>query len=214
MEKHTSFATADFKDEPQSAAGNAFIRAFIAVSIGAETLARIEKVQMELQKPDVKAKWVSPETMHLTLLFLGDIPAPLAATAADALDSVAADFAPFSFAVAGLRLIGGRRSPRMIWAEVWQEAEILLIQARLAAKFDALGFSLEKRPFKPHLTLARIKQVDDPGGLEKIIAQHLKTEFGKVRVDRLLLIKSTLLPDGPLHDIIHAARLGGRGENT
>ena len=80
------------------------------------------------------------------------------------------------------------------------------VAARLRSGLRAAGFALEERPFRAHLTLARVK----PGG-ERAASRALgaapQGEIGRMRVDRLCLVQSQLSPQGAKHSVVDEIHL-------
>jgi RNA 2',3'-cyclic 3'-phosphodiesterase len=116
---------------------------------------RIERLAKAI--PDVR--WVDPESLHLTLVFLGDLNDAQLASATAAASDAAGSHPPFALRLAGLGTFGSARSPRVVWVGLaGEKARLLALQAALADGLAARGFPREDRPFTPHLTLARIKK--------------------------------------------------------
>lgn len=196
----------------QEPAGSEYVRAFIAIDTTDEVKQKLGRVQEELQRLDAGVKWVAPENMHFTLVFLGDIPSGKAAPVAQAMDRVGAVSCGFSYEVAGLGFFGSRSSPRVIWAGIRADPALPAIQTSLCAELRKLDITLEDRPFKPHLTLGRVRSVRNTDAFLRKIQSHVDTSFGEVRADPMLLIRSVLTPRGPEYSILHRACLGARGE--
>jgi RNA 2',3'-cyclic 3'-phosphodiesterase len=116
-------------------------------------------------------RWVTPDSLHLTLRFLGNLqPAALEAVR-DRLDDVRA--APFRLALDGRGVFGPRATPRVVWLGVEEGRDAC---AALAASVEdacrAAGMGPEERPFRAHVTLARqlgererLPALPDPPGL-------------------------------------------------
>lgn len=180
----------------------ATLRTFVAVPLPDSYQNMMAEVAGRL-KPGLKSKlsWTKPGNWHLTLKFLGDTPEEKLPEIEDALARV--EFGPFAFqAGAGgffPPLAGKRPRPRVMWVgcvKGWKES------ASLAAAVDKaltpLGYKPEKRPFSPHLTLARIKWADaDPW--DRIVEELKKFSWPELTVDRFELIKSELGPKGPTY---------------
>jgi len=186
------------------------IRAFIAMEISEEVRAKLSGLQTDLQKLYAEARWVRCDDMHLTLVFLGEIAEDIVDVIAGAMDEVAKNAVPFSYEIAGLGFFGPPRAPRVIWAGAKGNIQPLLsAQSALVTSLKELGFTLEERPFAPHLTLARLKF---PKHVERLVTeiQRRKDEaFGSVQVDRIILMKSQLASKDERYVLLHSSRLGG-----
>ena len=110
-------------------------------------------------QPEVPgARWTPPEKMHLTLHFLGDVPETDVAPPEWALSEVQGR--AFPLAVEGLDAFPNRRSARVLVAQVSLPQGLALLHGQVGAALERAGFTLERRPFRPHLTLARFKGAD------------------------------------------------------
>jgi 2'-5' RNA ligase len=101
-------------------------------------------------------RWTPPPRWHLTLLFLGAVPAALLAPLTSAVGPAVAGTAPMSLQLAGAGRFGSRRRPTVYWAGLSGNVdELAALAARLAAAARALGLPVEDRPFRAHLTVGR-----------------------------------------------------------
>lgn len=187
---------------------NIMLRLFIAVDIGDEVRGLLAPEITHLKKSFPKVKWVSPENIHLTLAFLGDVPGEQAEGISHALNTLGELFTPFSMNVTGLGTFGPPRSPRVIWAGIGTGTrEAIALQAMLASELRALDFTPETRPFSPHLTIGRVKSSRDAEGLPGKLAACSGTYYGTIKADHLRLMRSELLPQGPIYTVVHEAKL-------
>lgn len=184
-----------------------FLRLFVAVDIGASVRAALAERIRLLRRTHPRVKWVAAENIHLTLAFLGEVPAERVDGIGSAMDAVAAGFPVFSCGVRGLGWFGSPRSPRVVWAGFEPEPELLRMQAGVAAALRDLGFVPEDRPFHPHLTLGRVKSPRDAEGLAAVLQPCGDQEIGRMAVDRILTLRSTLLPRGPEYTVLREAPL-------
>jgi 2'-5' RNA ligase len=132
-------------------------RLFVALEIGATAQRRVADEQTRLAEtmPGSSLRWVKPDHLHLTLVFIGEVPDERAAQAI-AVMGVPLPHPPFRFELGGLGAFPPRGAPRALWMAVTSGAEdVIQVQASVAARLDALGVERERRPFSPHLTLAR-----------------------------------------------------------
>ncbi|RKH53637.1 RNA 2',3'-cyclic phosphodiesterase [Corallococcus llansteffanensis] len=167
------------------------MRLFTAVTLGETLTAEVERGIERLRAHAPGLKWVRPEGVHLTLLFLGDVdPARLPLLQA-ALTPLGPRHAPFVLSVAGGGTFGAATHPRVLWADVRGDtAALKALQADVARALEPLGFMSEHAEYTAHLTLARAKK---PRGDAALLAcaRALATEsWGEGRVDRLVLFES------------------------
>ena len=184
------------------------LRVFIALNVDAAARAKLGTAQQALRSLPCRIGWVAPANLHLTLLFLGDIlPESLPAVKC-AVDETAADIAAFAFQLKGLGCFGPSTRPRVIWAgtELGKEQARALYE-RLALPLKAAGFFWDAREFAPHVTLGRVRSGQGAGRLLAALEEWRQFDFGTSPADRLLLIQSRLLPQGPEYAVLHTANL-------
>jgi 2'-5' RNA ligase len=178
------------------------MRLFIAIDLDDDARAAIAGEQRRLKAAfdDSRSaiKWVRPEQMHLTLVFLGEVPETRAPAIVDAISEPVAQ-APFDLTFAGLGVFPPRGAPNVLWVGAASgEAESIALQRQLADRVQRVGIAVERRPFHPHLTLARWKTsrgADRARALEGVRHDPIAT----VRVDHATLYQSRLSSAGPAY---------------
>lgn len=177
------------------------MRTFVAVEISKEsTLSAIAKLQSELK---IKAKPVSKENMHFTLLFLGEISDDMAPKIMESLNSVS--FNPIEMKLIGVGAFPNTRSPRVVWLGVDKDAAKNLVElaAQVEEKLRPLGYRSDK-PFNPHLTIFRIKdRVDD---ISHELGKFRSAEIGHETISELKFKKSILTPTGPIYSDLQVVK--------
>ncbi len=183
------------------------IRLFIALPLEKPVKDRLGQIIADFKQKGGSVKWVKPENTHLTLRFLGDTDEKLLAKIKTEIDAVASTHPPVATSI---NIIGGfpnLNRPRVIWVGIEKEIESLAKMARqMELKIRTLGFEKESRPFKAHLTLARVRE---PRGNERLFEylQGYKLEEIPIHFDRIVLFKSTLTSQGPIYERLHEAPL-------
>jgi RNA 2',3'-cyclic 3'-phosphodiesterase len=177
-------------------------RAFVALTLPEALREYLRGVQRCLSDNGVRARWVQPASMHLTLKFLGQLPLHQVAAVIAALDRVADDCPPLQLTADELGGFPHRYRPRVLWMGIGGEHERLCgLQEAIEAALATLGWSPEKRPYRGHLTLARAK---GQRPLDKNVGDILTrcTPRGAMafQADRLVLFRSRLQPGGAVHD--------------
>jgi RNA 2',3'-cyclic 3'-phosphodiesterase len=189
------------------------LRLFVAIELPANALDALNRLQHELQRDPALARlrWVRPEGIHLTLKFLGAVPADKQRDMEAAVGRSVAGVPPFELTLGKLGTFGSKRSPRVLWIDVTGDTQPLArLQSQVEREFAALRFATESRPFAPHLTLARVpeeraREVADP--LANAVASH-QPPRATIRAEELALMKSDLRPGGAVYTQLFAARLG------
>lgn len=170
------------------------MRTFVAVEIHNETvLDDITKLQSEL---GIKANPVKKQNMHFTLLFLGEITDEAVENVKKALADIA--FKPIELEFTHIGVFPNPRSPRVIWIGTNESASEQLVElaAQVEKKLAPLGFKSDK-PFKPHLTIFRIKnRIDD---ISTKLGKYMQLNLGKDVISELKFKKSILTSNGPIY---------------
>ena len=184
------------------------IRAFIAVELPATVISLLAKVQQDLKSSGLRAKWVRPENIHLTLKFLGNINAGDIHKIGSAMSDAAADFAPATLAVGGIGVFPGLKRPRVIWVGLGGQIQLLIdLQRKLEDNLAAIGYPKEKRPFKGHLTLGRIKKAVNANVMRQIMREFADVGGDEFAAVRIILFKSDLKPSGPIYSQLQQVTL-------
>jgi RNA 2',3'-cyclic 3'-phosphodiesterase len=123
------------------------------------------------------------------------------------LNQVSKQFSSFSFELEGLGFFKNREKPRVLFANI-KEGEVLqLLAAEIDNRLSTFGFEPEKRPFKPHLTLARIKFLKNKKAFYQAVEKYRETLFQSVNIYELIFYRSILRPEGPEYLSINKFKL-------
>ena len=184
------------------------IRSFIAFELPAGVISLLDNVQQELKSLRLKARWVRPQNIHLTLKFLGNIkPADIEDIGGAMADAVR-DCAPFTLTVGGIGFFPGIKRPRVIWVGLGGAKPTLLnLQRNLEDRLATVGFPKEKRSFKAHLTLGRIRQAVNPNTVGQAMQDYSDLGNLQFTADRIILFKSDLKPSGAVYSQLKQADL-------
>ena len=188
------------------------IRTFIAIELNEEVRQAIHSTITRYQGlvPAGCVKWVSAKNLHLTLKFLGDTPVDVIPSIQDNLDKLAQSSTGFQFTAAAAGMFPSARKPRVIWIGLDSKTELAGLSKRLDDVLEPLKIKREERPFSPHLTIGRVFQgvaEEQLIKLGEIILRNQPGTIGKVLVDHISLVKSELLPAGPVYTILHRSLL-------
>jgi 2'-5' RNA ligase len=178
------------------------MRLFIAIELPGNVRSALAGEQVRLRALCSESRgirWTAPESLHLTLKFLGEVAPDRVPAVIEALKGVG-DFAPFEVEVGGFGFFPDSKRPRVFWAGFEAPAVLGELARRVDAALARLGFPREDRPFTPHLTLARFREPRGDPALQKGIDHSGKTSLGRFQVDRFFLFESHLLPSGARHE--------------
>ncbi len=155
-------------------------------------------------------RWVRPESVHLTLKFLGDVPVGAIPAIHQALRQAAEGLVTFSVSARGLGCFPNATRPRVLWMGLDDpRRELLQLQRRIGSTLAALGISAEERPFRPHLTLARARGTRVGEELDALLSEYKNHVFGDLFVSQIHLMRSDLYEKGAVHTPLHSVALQG-----
>lgn len=193
------------EDEEKSSGLSAnLLRLFIAVELPPDVKTSLLEFQERLKRgaqfTGAHPTWIQPQNLHLTLAFLGDQKAQCIPPISDAMRTAAAATNGFSLRLKGLELFPNPKAPKVLSIEVQGQVQKLMsMQQLLVEQLEHAGFKLETRPFRPHLTLARIKSAKGVSGLRDLARSHSAMAAGEFEVPDIVLFQSTLSSEGPTY---------------
>ena len=185
------------------------LRSFLAIELPKAILQNIEGVQEDLKSSHADVRWVSPEKIHLTLKFFGNIEESRIEPIVESIEGPIRTTPPFPLTIRGMGAFPHLKNPRVVWVGLVDGNGMLApFQRKLEVQFEEIGFQAEDRPFHPHLTLGRMRSSRGKEELIGRIEKHREEEFGDFQVERLLLFKSDLKPAGPIYTPLRELMLG------
>ena len=184
-------------------------RVFIAIELPSVVRKSLSDHIHGLRKalPDVHASWSREENLHLTLKFLGDIPPTRVEALSRAAEQSTRNLHPFELRVAGCGSFPPRGTPRVLWIGIDDQQSLLdRLYGALENNCAEEGFGRERRPFNPHLTIARIRR---PLGARSLAELHNQTGFERMAfaVEELRVIRSELSSEGSRYTVLSSHRL-------
>ncbi len=183
------------------------VRSFIALELAPEIQKQLRQIQAELKKSGADVKWVNPEGIHLTLKFLGNVSPELLEEIKKLINQLAKSYKSFELKISQLGAFPKIEYPRVIWVGMEQrENQVVKLAQDLEERLIQLGFLREKRAFKSHLTLGRVRSAHNRDQLKKLL-QSLTFPRTTMQAGTLILFKSTLTPKGAIYQALHEAKL-------
>ena len=170
------------------------MRTFVAIELSNdEVVESIKKFQSEI---NINARPVEPTNFHFTLQFLGEVTEDVSQKIIQALQTI--EFSSFSVNLKGIGAFPKPKFPRVIWIGTDEVGGNLLIQLakKVEKVLEPLGFFSDK-PFKPHLTVFRIKK--KIGDITKELEKQKTIDFGIQKITEIKFKKSELTPNGPIY---------------
>ena len=176
------------------------IRTFIALELSTEARRALGELQKEFRKTGVAASWADPERMHLTLKFLGDVAPERIPSIGSSLTEAAGSFSPLRLQPMGCGAFPTIKEIRVVWAGLRGDLDRLRqLHQRIDSSLVTIGFEPEKRPFMPHLTLGRIKEVRNLQPLREALLSHAAFQAEAFDAPDVVLYKSELSREGAQH---------------
>ena len=187
------------------------IRSFLALELPDPVKQILLRLHNEIKGSPLDVRWVRPEGIHLTLVFLGDIREADLSPIIDAVGKGCSSHEPFPISLQGMGCFPNSRSPRVLWVGVESDLERMArFRDDLQDKLIPFGIRPEKKDFRPHLTLGRFRK---PGkkaaGLEEVLSEHRGLTSPLCSLNELVLFKSELKPGGAVYTKMKSWRLTG-----
>jgi len=186
------------------------MRTFIAIDLGPDVKRTLSDFLWRMRKlAPQNISWIREPGMHLTLKFLGEVEDERIPSVLTLMNEAAAAVPAFALKFKGTGTFPPQaRTPRVLWVGTEEQPAVAGLAERLAAGLERLGFEREERPFRPHLTLGRVRR---GYGIQEAVAElekNRETEFGVTSVTRITLFKSVLKPTGAEYSVLGESPLG------
>jgi 2'-5' RNA ligase len=185
------------------------MRLFIALNLPERERLAMHQAVAPVRAAVPGASWVRAENLHVTLKFLGEVEDGRAEALREALDGAARRSRPLALSLGGVGAFPNLRAPRIVWMGAAPDARLELLYDDVERACDALGFPVEGRAFRPHVTLGRVRERASGGDARALSSAARAVRYvGAVDVETVDLMRSTLAAGGSRYELLHAARLG------
>lgn len=180
------------------------VRAFVAIAMNDAMRIALDSIKESVrQSIDLPFRWVNTEQSHLTLKFLGEMPVGLVNPVEGALQVAGRRSSPFTICTGEIGGFPNLRNPRVLWVGLKGDLDALFdVQQSIEELLAPLGFPTADRPYKPHLTLARIRD-RIPMDQTRWPVAEIQIRRAEQEVQEIVLMKSELRPEG-----VRYSRLG------
>jgi 2'-5' RNA ligase len=184
------------------------LRCFVAIEIPEAIQDQLSQIQATLQNRIQRASWVKPSNIHLTLKFLGEVDSNAIESIGPVLERVASHHTPFSLQVGGVGAFPNLVRPRVIWVGIKiGRGKVSALAQEIDQALTQYGFSLDKKKFKSHLTIARLKGREDLRPLVNLDCQYEDIDGMTMKAHEISLIQSQLHPKGAIYTTIQSYTL-------
>ncbi len=181
-------------------------RAFISVDV--DDTPRLKAFEKSLNDSDAQLKMVDLENIHLTLKFLGDTDEGLVENIISAMALSVEGVEPFSIELRGTGAFPNENYMKVIWVGIENAEPLIKIAGALDNELTKLGFKREKRGFRPHLTVARVKGPKGKNRLRQVLKDYKGEFFGSQNMECIRLKKSVLSREGPTYTTVKEVKFG------
>lgn len=178
-------------------------RLFIAIKIdNSNSLLKVlEETRSSLKQESIK--WIDPDNLHLTMAFLGDTDELLIPKIKSAMDNIISNSSQLNMELNSVGVFKSINFPTVLWIGIKPNKVMSEIKSKLDLQLKNIGFVIEMREFRPHLTIGRIKSITDKKNLELLLKKSLNKEIVIQPVSEIILFESILSSEGPTYKVIH-----------
>ncbi len=183
------------------------IRTFIAIKITAEKKLLDSIAELKKSLAGEEIRWVDIDNLHLTLRFLGETTHFQLAEIIKMIEIISKRFQPFHFELKGVSVFKKKTQPRVLFVSIKNELVLKQLAAEILEMSKTLGFNVEEINFNPHLTLGRIKFIQNKAEFYALINRFFDTKFQEIFVSEIVFFQSILGSKGPTYTPIKIVNL-------
>lgn len=184
------------------------MRLFIAINLPPERRRAIHQAAAPLRDAAHAVSWVPEDRLHLTLKFLGEQPERAVPAIGSALGDVVSRYRPITLELGGVGAFPSMRAPKVVWLGVVQDTKLELLQHDVESACASMGYELDGRAFRPHVTLGRARHEVERDEARALAEAAETVEYGdEVEVRSVDIMSSVLSPSGSTYAVISAMPL-------
>jgi 2'-5' RNA ligase len=185
------------------------LRLFIAIDTPPEIKSRVSTVQDTLKSAHAQVSWEPESKLHATVMFLGATDENLVPEIIAALETIGRSAPALLLRYRAVGCFPTVRDPKVVWIGIEDmSGDLASLHGRIELAMENLGFKREHRPFKPHLTLGRVKGMHHLRSLLTMM-ETITFESQPVTIRELVVVKSELRPTGSVYTILKSIPLNG-----
>jgi 2'-5' RNA ligase len=189
------------------------MRLFVGLSIPGDVRENLSSLIRTLRSADARPKWVRSENLHVTLKFIGEIESEKSLALGRALAAVrSTQLVHVEFR--GVGFFPNQRRPSVLWAGVHGSPSLVSLAAEINSVLAPLGIPHEEKPFVPHLTIARFKELSLSPALRAAIERFSGHNFGSLSTADFYLIESKLKNTGAEYTTLRSFRFAAQSTES
>ncbi len=154
-----------------------------------------------------RIKWVDLNNIHITLKFFGETLEEQIPDICAALTEITAGMTAFDLVLSNTGIFGSKYNPRVIWIGIEQNEKLLDLGQEILDGLEKIGFKKDRQNFVPHLTIGRIKHIDNKERFNSTLKKLQSVDIQKEAINRFYLFESKLFRTGPRYSIIETFKL-------
>lgn len=187
------------------------IRSFLAFEMPSMIREIVSRTLKEMKKFPLDVRWVRPDNIHITLVFMGNIFQDDLMPIGDAVSKTCKRYGPFNVTLTGCGIFGSLRNPRVLWIGLDGDlTRMSYFRNSLQKNLKPFGIKMEKRSFKPHLTLGRFRKgLSSNVPMDELLSKYENIMSPVCTVDELILFKSELRQGGAIYSKLESWPLTG-----
>jgi RNA 2',3'-cyclic 3'-phosphodiesterase len=186
------------------------MRAFVALNLAAAETARLHAALEPLRGHGWPVRWARAAGLHLTLRFLGDIEGAEVSRIDETLRGVAEKHGPVELELGGFGAFPSVRRATVLWVGIAPDAALMALQRDADLALSRLGYGREQKPFRPHITVARLQGGARPLDIERVTAAF--DYSSRITVDTMDLMRSHTDPNGARYEPLLRVALGQQAD--
>ncbi|MCD6564936.1 MAG: RNA 2',3'-cyclic phosphodiesterase [Bacteroidales bacterium] len=177
-------------------------RTFIAIEIPASVKLKelLELVRVDFRED--KIRWVNPEILHITLSFLGDTSEQQINNISEQLEKICSGYSSMELHLKGVGVFPNLRKPRVFWIGIERNELLENLHGEIEVMLRDYGINRDNKPFSPHLTIARIKWIDNIDKIKYWLQKYKGETIQKTKIGEVIYYESKLTVDGPVYNPI------------
>jgi len=185
-----------------------FIRTFVATEISLDVRARASALIKKLRQTPARVRWVDPENLHLTLKFLDNVETERIPQVCREIVKATRHLPEFEFNSFGVGAFPDALRPRTVWIGVRDGAqEMIALHDAIEGALGKMGFRSERRRFRPHLTIGRVRGSEGITELAAKMSEFADYDCGATIVEDAVVFASKLDAEGPLYEVLGRCEL-------